>query len=135
METIFDKNNINYNFDDYRKEIRTILERNNKRIKISEVLRECGISKGNYYVFMRGGREYKDGVVSTLSYSKLDKLLSELRKKDTFATNREKLRVMTDKELADFIEKEIITDPNSTQIDMYKWLTSNDSKMIYKKNK
>ena len=135
MDVNFDKNNINYNYDDYRKEIRTILERNNKRIKISEVLKECGISKGNYYVFMKGGREYKDGVVSTLSYIKLDKLLSELRKKDTLATNREKLRAMTDKELADFIEKKIITDPNSTQIDVYKWLISNDSKMLYKKNK
>lgn len=133
MNVNFDNKNINYNYDDYRNEIRLILERNNKRIKISEVLKKCGISKGNYYVFMKGGREYKNSVVSTLSYAKLDKLISELRKKDTLATNREKLRAMTDKELADFIEKKIIMNPNSSQIDVYSWLKSNDSKIIYRK--
>ena len=41
-----------YNYDDYRKEIAEIMKRNGKRIKITEVLRQCGISKGNYYLFM-----------------------------------------------------------------------------------
>ncbi|MBR2578343.1 MAG: hypothetical protein IKE38_05355 [Erysipelotrichaceae bacterium] len=65
-------NNTNFTFDDYRNEIRTILERNKRRIKITKVLEKCGISKGNFYVFMNGGKKYKDGIISTLSFSKLD---------------------------------------------------------------
>ena len=122
MEVNFDKNNINYNFDDYRKEIRMILERNNKKIKISEVLRECGISKGNYYVFMKGGKKYKDGFVSTLSYSKLDLLLRSLKKTDTIVTNRRRMEMMSDEELARFIEEEIIDNPKAKSIDFVSWL-------------
>ena len=125
MDVNFDKNNINYSFDDYRNEIRSILERNNKRIKISEVLKECGISKGNYYVFMKGGREYKNGFVSTLSFSKLDQLLNALRKNDIVITNRKKLESMTDIELAKFIKEKIINNPKAKDIDIYKWLKSN----------
>jgi len=132
MDVNFDKNNINYNYDDYRKEIRTILERNNKRIKISEVLKECGISKGNYYVFMKGGREYKDGVVSTLSYKKLDHLLEELKKHDVILTNRKRLAAMTDEELVSFIEIEIIGDPNLRKIDFLNWLKESNPKILYK---
>ena len=131
MDVNFDKNNINYSFDDYRKEIRTILERNNKRIKISEVLKECGISKGNYYVFMKGGRKYKNGVVSTLSYEKLDRLLEKLREMDAFPTNRKKLASMTNEQLARFIVDEIIKKPNVNYVDVLKWLKSTDSKTNY----
>lgn len=133
MDVNFDKNNINYSYDDYRNEIRTILERNNKRIKISEVLKECGISKGNYYVFMKGGREYKDGLISTLSYRKLDLLLSVLRKVDNLSTNRKMLEALSDEELAKYIEDNIINDPNSDKIDVLKWLKSANTKMIYRK--
>lgn len=120
-------------FDDYRKEIRTILERNSKRIKISEILRECGISKGNYYVFMKGGKKYKDKIVSTLSYEKLDRLLNELKKSDMYSTNRKKLESMSDEDLADFIEKNIIGDPKAKQIDLLTWLRETSPAMTYKK--
>ena len=132
MDVNFDKNNINYNYDDYRKEIRTILERNNKRIKICEVLKECGISKGNYYVFMKGGKKYKEGFVSTLSFAKLDRLLNELKKIDSPLTNRKMLESMSDKELAGFLE-EIIKNPNATKIDVHKWLVETNKEFIYKK--
>ena len=127
-----DRNSANYNYDDYRSEINGILERNKKRIRITEVLKDCGISKGNYYVFMNGGREYKDGTVSTLSYAKLDNLLSALRKLDVFATNRKRLEALSDKELAEFIENKIINDPKAKRIDVLKWLKSSDPEMKYK---
>ena len=133
MDVKRDRKSANYNFDDYRSEINGIIERNKKRIKITEVLRDCGISKGNYYVFMNGGREYKDGTVSTLSYAKLDSLLSTLRKLDAFATNRKRLETLSDKELAEFIEKKIINDPKAKRIDVLKWLKSSDREIIYKK--
>ena len=132
MDVKRDRKSANYNFDDYRSEINGIIERNKKRIKITEVLRDCGISKGNYYVFMNGGREYKDGTVSTLSYAKLDNLLSTLREMDVFATNRKRLEALSDKELAEFIEKKIINDPKAKRIDVLKWLKSSDPEMKYK---
>ncbi len=123
-----------YNYDDYRKEIAEIMKRNGKRIKITEVLRQCGISKGNYYLFMNGGKEYSDGkVTNTLSYVKLDLLLDALTSADVYSTNRKKLEAMSDEKLADFIENKLIKDPNAENIDVLKWLKSHSEEMPYKK--
>lgn len=125
-----------YEYEDYRNEIAEIMQRNGRRIKIKDVLAECGISKGNYYSFMNGGRKYKDHDISTLSYAKLDILLSALRKIDHFATNRKKLSGMSDEDLARFIEEKIVSDPKAAQIDFLAWFKSTDPAFIYKdKNK
>ncbi len=122
-----------YSYDDYRKQIAEIMERNGKRIKITEVLRQCGISKGNYYLFMNGGKEYIDGkITNTLSYAKLDLLLDALTSADVYSTNRKKLEAMSDEKLADFIESKFIKDPNAENIDVLKWLKSHSKEIIYK---
>ena len=123
-----------YNYDDYRKEIAEIMERNGKRIKITEILKQCKISKGNYYLFMNGGKEYSDGkVTNTLSYAKLDLLLDALINADVYSTNRKKLEAMSDEKLAEFIENKFIRDPDAENIDVLKWLKSHSEEMVYKK--
>jgi len=122
-----------YEYEDYRNEIAEIMQRNGRRIKITDILTECGVSKGNYYSFMNGGRKYKDHEISTISYAKLDDLLNALRKADRFATNRQRLSGMSDKELARFVEDAILADPNVKNIDFYNWLKSESTEMIYKK--
>ena len=123
-----------YNYDDYRKKISQIMERNGKRIKITEVLKRCGISKGNYYLFMNGGKECGNGkITNTLSYTKLDLLLDALTSADIYSTNRKKLEAMSDEKLADFIENNFIRDPNAEKIDVFKWLKSHSGEMVYKK--
>jgi len=123
-----------YNYNDYRKEIAEIMERNGKRIKITEILKQCKISKGNYYLFMNGGRESSDGkTTNTLSYEKLDLLLDALVNADVYSTNRKKLEAMSDEKLAEFIENKFIRDPDAKNIDVLKWLKSHSEEMVYKK--
>ena len=123
-----------FKYDDYRKEIAEIMERNGKRIKITEILKQCKISKGNYYLFMNGGKEYSDGkVTNTLSYAKLDLLLDALINADVYSTNRKKLEAMSDEKLAEFIENKFIRDPDAEDIDVLKWLKAHTEEMIYKK--
>lgn len=114
-----------YSIDDYRKEIQEIMERNGKRITITKVLKECGISKGNYYSFINGTRP-------ALSYAKLDLLLEALRRQDGWATNRQRLAAMSDENLAKFIEEKLLNDPDAKAIDVLKWLRSGDARIIYK---
>ena len=122
-----------YNYDDYRNEISKIMERNGKRIKITEILRQCNISKGNYYLFMNGGKEYSAGkITNTLSYTKLDLLLDALTNADVYSTNRKKLEAMSDEKLAEFIENKFIKDPDAENIDVLKWLKSHSEEIIYK---
>ena len=110
------------------------MERNGKRIKITEILKQCKISKGNYYLFMNGGKEYSDGkVTNTLSYVKLDLLLDALINADVYSTNRKKLEAMSDEKLAEFIENKFIRDPDAENIDVLKWLKSHSEEMVYKK--
>ena len=40
--------------------------------------------------------------------------------------------LLSDKELAEFIEKKIINDPKAKRIDVLKWLKSSDPEMKYK---
>ena len=51
---------------------------------------------------------------------------------NAFATNRKRLETLSDKELAEFIEKKIINDPQAKRIDILKWLKSSDQETIYK---
>ena len=121
-----------YSYDDYRKEIAEIMQRNGRRIKITEILKQCNISKGNYYTFMNGGKAYNNTVTNSLSYAKLDLLLDALTNADVYSTNRKKLEAMSDERLADFIENKFIRDPDAENIDVLKWLKSHSEEIIYK---
>ncbi len=127
-----------YSFDEYREEIKSIVTRNKKRIKITDILNDCGISRGNYYTFLSGGKEYNGRITSTLSYEKLDRLLEALRAADCYTdsearTNRKKMEAMSDKMMAEYLEQNLLSDPNAGNIDVLRWLKSADSKPIYKK--
>lgn len=127
-----------YSFDEYRQEIKSIVTRNKKRIKITDILNDCGISRGNYYTFLSGGKEYNGRITSTLSYEKLDRLLEALRAADCYTesgakTNRKKMELMSDKKMAEYLEQNLLSDPNARNIDALKWLESADPKAVYKK--
>ncbi|MBQ6148543.1 MAG: hypothetical protein IJI83_03240 [Oscillospiraceae bacterium] len=121
-----------FSYDEYRDEIKQIMERNGKRIKITEILNNLNISRGNFYKFMRGGISYNGHSTSTLSYEKLDTLMAVLRRADGFANNRQRLAAMSDEDLALFIEEKLIGDPKADQIDVCSWLKSQSVKIIYK---
>lgn len=126
-----------YSFDEYREEIKSIVTRNKKRIKITDILNDCGISRGNYYTFLSGGKEYNGRITSTLSYEKLDRLLKALRAADCYTdyaarTNRKKMELMSDKMMAEYLEQNLLSDPDAAKIDVLKWLKSVDPKAVYK---
>ena len=129
-----------YSFDEYRQEIKSIVTRNKKRIKITDILNDCGISRGNYYTFLSGGKEYNGRITSTLSYEKLDRLLEALRAADCYTdsaanTNRKKMEAMSDKKMAEYLEQNLLSDPNARNIDVLEWLKSAEPQAIYKKGK
>lgn len=119
-------------FASYRSEINKILNRNRGNIQITKVLKDLHISKGNYYVFMNGGKKYKSGNVSTLSFKKLDMLLAELKAIDSASTNKEVINAMTEEQLAKLIKTNFIDNPRASQIDIKKWLKSTKPQIIYK---
>ena len=118
-------------YDDYRQEIAEILQ-NNRRIKITDVLLKCNISRGNFYMFMKGGVDQNDTKVNTLSYEKLDSLLNELRKQDSSATNRQLLQSLSTFQLNNYIQDKFISNPKLKDIDFEKWLDSTEEDLIYK---
>ena len=118
-------------YDDYRQEIAEILQ-NNRRIKITDVLLKCNISRGNFYMFMKGGVDQNGIKVNTLSYEKLDTLLNELRRQDSSATNRQLLQSLSTFQLNNYIQDKFISNPKLKDIDFEKWLDSTDEDLIYK---
>ena len=119
-------------YESYREEINKILDRNKGNIYITKILTSLHISKGNYYVFMNGGKKYKNGRISTLSFKKLDMILAELKMLDRSSTNKEMVNSMTEEQLAKFIRKTFIENPHASNIDIRKWLKSTNPKIIYK---
>lgn len=121
-------------YSEYRHEINRILE-SNSNIKITNILDKCNISKGNFYVFMNGGKDYNGTKVSTLSYKKLDTLLNELKKYDSSTTNRQVLQSLSTFQLNNYIQEKFIYNPNLKDIDIEAWLNSTKEDLIYKNNK
>lgn len=117
------------NYNDYRKEISKIVDKNKGRINLTEVFTSLNISKGNYYRFMSNKED------KVLSYEKLDLLLAELKKLDNDSTNKEMLDSMSSDQMALFIEKNIINNPKRSQIDIKSWLKAHKPDMIYKDKK
>lgn len=137
MESSIDNNRKLYSYDDYREEINAIVSRNKKRIKITEILKDCGISRGNYYTFKSGGKDYRGRKTSTLSYEKLDRLLNALRAVDCYAdysdsSNRKRMEAMSNRKMAEYLIDNLLSNPDPEKIDVLKWLESADPKAIYK---
>lgn len=144
-ELINYRDNRRYTFDDYREEIKAILDFNKGdsgsrgHISITKILKDVGVSSGNYYAFMRGGVMRNGVLTMPLSYKKLDMILDALKKESNTISskgnNRGWLRTMSDEELAEFIEERVITNPRLNQIDFLAWLRSADPAFIYKDKK
>ena len=126
METNTNNKKI-YTYDDYREEINAIVSRNKKRIKITKILKECGISRGNYYTFKSGGKDYNGRKMSTLSYEKLDRLLNVLRSVDCYAdyptsSNRKKMESMSNRKMAEYLFDNLLSYAGLEKIYMLKWI-------------
>ena len=120
-------------YEYYRKEIARILQ-DNKNIKITNVLNKCNLSRGNFYMFMKGGRDCNGGKANTLSYEKLKTLLNELRKQDQGATNRQMLQTLSNLQLSRYIQEKFISNPYLKDIDIEAWLNSTEEDLIYRDN-